>query len=163
MPPPAPGLHRPSGTSSGGSGDCGGRGAASVEPLRPRPAAPRLTSPHGPGGAGAPLPGPTAAAAAPPGLRPPRPAAAGPEVIGCTNETLRAGGPDRGRPAQPRGPFGGLCGSEQGACADAEGAPGQRQELALARTGGGATWGGEARLRAGAERQRWDQRFPLQG
>lgn len=138
------------------------RGAASVEPPCPRPAAPRLTSPRGPGGAGPRSRVPLQTAAARPELRPPRPAAAGSEVTGSTNETLRAGGPDWGRPARSlEGLFGGLCSREQGACADARGRSGPEAERAW--QGRGGAWGGGGD-RGGAEGvQKWDQRFPLPG
>lgn len=71
--PPAPALRRPPARGFLRREQRLRRGAASVEQPGPRPAAPRLTSPRGPGGAGPPLPGPAAAAAARPELRPPRP------------------------------------------------------------------------------------------
>lgn len=133
------------------------RGAASVEPPRPRPAAPRLTSPRGPGGAGprsrVPLQQPPPARSQ--GLpAPPRPAAARSEVTGSTNETLRAGGPDRGRPARSlEGPFGGLCRREQGACADARGRSRPAKELAPEGAGRGGAGGRGSRRGAGLRRE----------
>lgn len=51
-PPPAPGLHRPPARGFLGRERRLRCGAASVELPRPRPAAPGLTSPRSPGGAG---------------------------------------------------------------------------------------------------------------
>lgn len=54
IPAPSPGIPPPArpGLPLEGAETAARRGAASVEPPRPRPAAPRLTSPRGPGGAG---------------------------------------------------------------------------------------------------------------